>query len=81
MTYPIYYLKRINKGKVVSFIRTSKKRRISRSINLISFKTKKFDTIYLQIRYSKDYTNEGSYTNKKDLKIAYHAFLEVINEF
>lgn len=80
MTYPIFYFKRIKKGKVVSFTRTSKKRRISHSINLINFKSLKFDTVYLQVRYNAKYNNEGYYHSKKDLQTAYNAFLEVTNE-
>jgi len=81
MTYPIYYFKGYKSGKVVKRIRTTKKLRISRSIALLKPKFKRFDKVYIQIRYAKGEQNEGYYLDYKTLYLAWTSFLEVLKDY
>jgi hypothetical protein len=71
----------MKKGRVVFSTYTAKKMKISRLIKLTNFQNARYDTVHLKVRYSKDYDNEGYYTDTTKLHKAYRAFLEVINEF
>ena len=81
MVYPKYYFKKLKNKKVVFSTDTGKKRKISYLIKLTNFHNSRYDTVHLKVVYSKDYCNEGFYTDEVELHKAFRAFLEVINEF
>lgn len=81
MKYPYFYLKITDKdNKVVRVVKTRKRGRIS---SVLSLKPHRECTFYLRVRYAPGYYNEGTYTTKKDFRLAWRAFTEksLIEEF
>jgi len=76
-SYPKFHIKFTLDGKPINTLSTRKSLRIMHRIKLSETKFK-WDRVFLRIMYDRNLINEGYYFDPKELKSAYHCFMELI---
>jgi hypothetical protein len=72
---PKYYTYRFCQNQEIYQYKTHSKRLFLSNLRTINWQHKPLN-IYLRVNYGKGFVNEGIYQNKKDLWLAFNAFVE-----